>query len=706
MKIRRMILVLLVLIIISSLANAQIAPWKKWSFLSEKEMAEIVGETSGETAWNTIMATGGYNKDRQAEEYQGTFYEAEYILQQMKLYGLQGAAITRFDTSSSGWGSGQIWDGVKGELWEISPGRQKLASYRDMTAMLAKGSTNADVKAELVWVGLGSKEDLEGKDLAGKIVVTEGSISLVHSIACLKMKALGVVAISNSRPHFDPTQIPWSGISSRGSNEKPKFGFFLTARDGEFLKKRLIEGEKITVHAQVEVKEYDYTLQVPNCIIPGTDKDGDEIIFSAHLFEGYTKQGANDNKSGSAAILEIARTLNTLIEDGRLPRPKRTIRFLWAPEFSGTIPWVKANKELMARTLCNINMDMVGEHLSLNKGLTYLHRTTYGNAHYINDVMENYYRYVGEGSREKITNRGPLVRIVSPTGSDEPFHYTIEEHSGSSDHEVFNDWGVQVPGIMVIVWPDQWYHTSGDRVDKADPTQLKRVAVIGAAAAYTIATADDTMAMRIAAETGSNATRRIARKLNEAIVELDVATASDFAKQSRKANVLLKAAILNELDTIDSILELAENKETVASYLNSTKTSIKTIGKAQEDLLKNHTVMVAANLGVKAGEPALSDLEKKAAKLVYKQTALVTSEGYRGYSDIIRKLPKETLAKYPYDRNSLSNSGELGRLVNGKRDVLTIMEMTDAQDRRESSIEAVLNYFKILELAGLIEEVN
>ncbi|MCG2814442.1 MAG: hypothetical protein L6425_00680 [Candidatus Aminicenantes bacterium] len=47
---------------------------------------------------------------------------------------------------------------------------------------------------------------------------------------------------------------------------------------------------------------------------------------------------------------------------------------------------------------------------------------------------------------------------------------------------MFNDWGVQVPGVMMIAWPDQWYHTSGDRVNKADPTQLKRAAVIGAAA--------------------------------------------------------------------------------------------------------------------------------------------------------------------------------------------------------------------------------
>ena len=35
----------------------------------------------------------------------------------------------------------------------------------------------------------------------------------------------------------------------------------------------------------------------------------------------------------------------------------------------------------------------------------------------------------------------------------------------------------------MIVWPDQWYHSSGDTPDKSDATQFKRVVTISAAAA-------------------------------------------------------------------------------------------------------------------------------------------------------------------------------------------------------------------------------
>jgi aminopeptidase-like protein len=112
--------------------------------------------------------------------------------------------------------------------------------------------------------------------------------------------------------------------------------------------------------------------------------------------------------------------LNTMINEGRIERPKRTIRFIWAPEFSGTIPWVTENKELMKNTLCNINLDMVGLWLSKSQSFLCMQRTTYGNPHYINDVMENYFTFTGTGNRAALAisgREGFVKRIVSLTGS-------------------------------------------------------------------------------------------------------------------------------------------------------------------------------------------------------------------------------------------------------------------------------------------------
>jgi hypothetical protein len=521
------------------------------------------------------------------------------------------------------------------------------------------------------------------------------------------MGALGVVSFSSSRPLIDPLQMPTSGIGSRrgGQGGETKFGFMLPPREGHILRNRLKRGQKITVHAMVESSTADYEMQVPTCIVPGTDPNGQEIIFSAHLFEGYTKQGANDNISGSAAILEIARMLNTLYDEGRLPRPKRTIRFIHVPEFSGTGPWVKENKDIMARTLCNINLDMVGLWLSKSQSFMNLMRTTYGNPHYINDIMENFYRYVGESNIETINVRGSggkfQKRIVAPSGSDEPFYYRISQHYGASDHEVFNDWGVQVPGIMMITWPDFYYHTSQDRADKCDPTQLKRVAAIGAAAAYAIASADDNMAMKFGNEILSNGSNRMGLMLSECLLGLNKTSKEEFADAYKFGRGKIEAALYNEINTAETVYELAEDLEAVKEYIGTINTALKAV--ADGHLLAYDQAMnaQAKNLGVKPIAIKLSALEKKAIKIVPSCTPKVTNAGYGGTSSIINQVPQDIKDKYP---SRVGDTRELARLVNGKNNALMIKKMLDAQSSRgETDLQSVLNYLEILKHAGLIE---
>ncbi len=685
------------LTLLAGTAQAQYTPWHYWTLLDPAVMDEIVGESSGETAWNAVVELGGYNKDRLAPEYgSGTFYESQYIYDQLRLYRIPGAEIVRYP-------GGEVWDGIRGELWEVSPMRQKLASYQDMRAMLASGSRNADVTAPLVWVGMGTAEELDRAAVAGKIVVTEGSISGVHQAACLERGALGVVNIANGRPFFDPLQIPWSGISARGGGEA-RFGFFIPPREAEVLKRRLMAGEEITVHAQVESTTQPYELQDPVAFIPGTDPDGDEIILSAHLFEGYVKQGANDNHSGSATILEVARTLHTLIEGGRIPRPRRTIRFLWGPEYSGTGPWVTAHQEIMERTLANINMDMVGEGLTQNKAYMRMMRTTFGQPHYINDVMENVYRFVGEANNERIQNRSGFYkvpkRIVAPTGADEPFYYSIETHYGASDHEVFNDWGVQVPGIMMIVWPDQWYHTSGDRPDKADPTQLKRVAVIGAAAAYTVASADDDMAIRLAGEIASNATRRLGHEFVIAQELLNGAEAAGLAGAYQHARAHIQGTVMVEKETLESVLELAADQTRVGAYVETMKGTIDAIGAAHLAALETHLRATAARMGAQPVRLQVTELERQAGRIVPRQTALVKRDGYTGWRQHLTGVSQEVRERFPYGR---VNTNEIQLLVDGRHSALDIKVMLDAQSETMAELQGVINYLEVLKAAGLVE---
>lgn len=667
------------------------------TLLPDKVIDEMIGEASGERAMNHIYEMAAYIHDRPASEYSGYFFETQYILDRLKEYGLEGAMVNKYP-------GGTTWDAIKGSIWEVKPGKSKIADYGDLPAVLASGSVNTDVTADLIWVGEGKAEDIDKAGVKDRIAVTSGNISQVHSLAVAK-GALGVISYDSPRPLQVPIAIPITGITRRGSSTGTlKFGFFLSPRDGIILRDRLLGKEQITVHVVVEAQNLEYDQEVTSCIIKGTDPSAGEVIFSAHLFEGYVKMGANDDLSGCAAILEVARMLNTMINEGRIERPVRTIRFMWAPEFSGTGPWVIENKELMKKTLCNINLDMVGLWLLRSQSFLCLQRTTYGNPHYINDVMENYYNFVGLGNRAAlaVSGRGGFVkRIVSPTGSDDPFYYSVDDHYGASDHEVFNDWGVQVPGIMMITWPDLYYHTSQDIADKCDPTELKRVSFIGAAAAYTIACADEALACKIAGEVTGNASERIGKQLERAIDEISRVNKENFENLYKKSKGFIESALINEKATLATTSELTSDTAEFNTFIMKLSESINATGNAAITVFDSYTRIKAKSVGLEEISIKLTQLESAAKNIVPKTTALVTEKSYRGYTDAISRL--DATIKEKFQVSPGVDTQEISRLCNGKNSALDIKKMLDTQSQHdETELKDVINYIKILKEAGLV----
>ena len=147
------------------------------------------------------------------------------------------------------------------------------------------------------------------------------------------------------------------------------FGFNLNFRQGQRLKGLLEAGQTVELEAKIEGRGIEFgSLDVVVTLIPGMEKPEEELLFIAHL--DNPKYSANDNASGSAAILDIARALKSLIDQGRLPPPKRSIRFLWVPGMYGTMAYIDAHPEikgpgLEGKVLGGLNLDMVGEKQEL-----------------------------------------------------------------------------------------------------------------------------------------------------------------------------------------------------------------------------------------------------------------------------------------------------------------------------------------------------
>ncbi len=680
----------------------QILPWQdvmcqypvnyQYTLLPEKVIDQIIVSASGELAMLHINNLAPYSRPRKDSEFPGNLSESDYVIGKLREYGIKKYSL---DTV----GHSITWRGIEGSIWEVGGKNSKIADFNDVPEMLVEGSKPAEVRASLIWAGDGDQPFFEEnrQNIKGKIVVTSGNIYAVHQKA-ISAGALGTISFFSPRPLVDPVQIPNMGIGGAG------FAFLIPPREGILLRDRLLRRESIEVEVRVKSSVEKVDLLVPECLIQGKDSTAGEIILTAHLFEGYVKMGANDNMSGSAVILEVAHLLSDLIGQGRMERPVRSIRFLWVPEFSGTIPWVNSHLDEAKKALCDINLDMVGLRLRDNKSFFCLNRSGYSTANCVNDVMENYFRFVGETNIEGITDdlgrRGFSRRLISPTGTDDPFYYHIMSLHGSSDNAVFNNWGIGVPGIKMITWPDLYYHTSEDSPDKCDPTQLRRAIFIAAAGAYTMASAGDETAMAILSEMYAGAMTRFGMqtsKANDMILKSDAGTLAAIYK---RASFNLEGFVLGEKSALDKVRQLSVQPQLIAA-ISSRKAKLDNILRLQLGELNDLMISRCKALGISPVSIRITDQEKAASRIIPHKTTTAEKMGYEGDQKYISKLAPDFRIKFPF--NGLVNTDEAAGLADGKRNLLQIKKTVDAQFERESPIQDFLNYYKVLKEAGLME---
>src|SRR6202047_778299 len=175
-----------------------------------------------------------------------------------------------------------------------------------------------------------------------------------------KFGAAGIVSYAQNQKTAwwgeDENLIRWGHLGTLSA--KKTFGFMGALETARGLRERLGRGETIRLHALVKAGQHASNYEVVTATIPGADPKlrDEEIAFSCHL--DHQRPGANDNASGCVAILEVARTLQKLISEGKLTRPARTIRFYWPPEIEGTMallnsPWRTHKATLQVEPRCD-----------------------------------------------------------------------------------------------------------------------------------------------------------------------------------------------------------------------------------------------------------------------------------------------------------------------------------------------------------------
>jgi len=658
---------LVMLMIAASVAFAGAARAQKPPLLPEEEVTALANELSGETAKRNLEGIARFHRQRGSR---GFHEAAELVAERLRAYGLSDVAILQFPSDGKIFYGTQrsrpAWDAEKGELEEVKEGKEvkeKIASYEAEPVVLAEDSESAEVTADLVDVGGGTKEgDYAGKDVKGKIVLASAQPGAVQDLAVGKFGAAGIVSYAQNQKTAwwgeDENLIRWGHLETFSANKT--FAFMVSLKTARGMRERLAKGEKIRLHATVKAGQHAGNYEVVTATIPGADAKlkEEEIAFSCHL--DHQRPGANDNASGCVTILDVARTLQKLIDTKQLARPARTIRFIFPPEIEGTLALLNAKPEFAKRIKAVVHMDMVGGGPE-TKAVFHVTRGPMSLPSFVHEAK---------------------YPVVAPEGGKEPRRAEYSAYTMGSDHDVYQDSSFGIPAIYLNDWPDRYIHTNFDTAANIDPTKLKRTAFIGAASGYYLAGMTD--------------------KALPAIFGLlqlrTLRTAEEVRKKSAQIETPCEGGEIERFER-DQVRPLVESVTRLAPDVQGIRWPA--IGRIGANIANNGQGMCLKTILL------MGDLGKR-----YKRTGTVKGPlavfGYDYFVEHVKAAGIATPKLLSYD--GLWGAGEeyayeVLNFADGKRNAQEIRDAVSAE-YGPVPLEMVVEYLKALEKIGVVEQVK
>jgi Iap family predicted aminopeptidase len=221
------------------------------------------------------------------------------------------------------------------------------------------------IKANLVYVGNGSEDNIKNNNVKGKIILVarEGNFGKGGPSApeiinnAIDNGAEAVLFYNSEQPGF--LAIAKSGNFVGDTIKIPVFN--MTYEEGSWLK-RLWDQRK-TVELQITTNSYCKQIQTGNLVLTIPGKVKQKIVVGAHLDSWDLGQGAVDNGLGSAIIFDVARMIKR-----NSPENYYTIEFVW---FTGEEMGLIGSKNYVRMhkadpIIAYVNFDMTGYPIGFN----------------------------------------------------------------------------------------------------------------------------------------------------------------------------------------------------------------------------------------------------------------------------------------------------------------------------------------------------
>ncbi len=359
------------------------------------------------------------------------------------------------------------------------------------------------------------------QSLRGKVAYTHLPPEAVFDNAVRRGKAAGIVSSylpDYNRPAEHPTSISMSSIPFVDSLSA--FAFKISYGSQVLLDSLVRQGE-VEVKASVLAQFAPKIVREVSVEIVGQERPEEFIVIIAHVDE----PGANDNASGCGTLLEMALTLRRLIATGELPRPARTLKFMWVEEIATVRRWQKSAPRTFDQIKAAFVLDMVGEDVAKTGGSFLIEKSPDPSAIWTRPPDEH--TEWGRGEITEADLRGSFLNDLLGAACAARARQTqwvikTNPYEGGSDHVPFVQNGI--PAILAWHFTDVYYHTSNDDIDKVSASEMANVGVSVAATALFLANCSESDAIETVRLLSKRAAWRITNEMQNNLRSNDVAS--------------------------------------------------------------------------------------------------------------------------------------------------------------------------------------
>ena len=335
-----------------------------------------------------------------------------------------------------------------------------ITEYKTLPCSLVmySPSTPGEIEAEVI---VPDRDDPAA--CRGKILLVSDMVSKWTAFAD-EVGAVGVISditrlfpgVRNSREELYD-ECMWMTMSAAAQC----FGMHLTPRQADELRRRMALGP-VRLKADIKTRAYPGVSYTIAGDLVGTKPELPAVLAYGHLYE----PGANDNASGTGAILYLAKLFAKAVRDGILPRPERTIRFMMGDECWGSMGYLACHPE--KQHLCGIVGDMIGTETGDRAEMALCY-----------DPVSNW--SFADAALYA------LADIARKTSGD---FASNDQDIGAGTDNIIGDPCFGMPTVALVASPALSYHSSMDRPDRIEPETLRRNALIMGSFLWGIANAD------------------------------------------------------------------------------------------------------------------------------------------------------------------------------------------------------------------------